>query len=190
MSKLHTFVRPDDPGDARKVGEVYSTAHNQYEEGARYTYRNGAHDLVLFWSSPTAAEIAGFRSQPVEVALYSNGPAAFLLYQVKDVCQWSDLAFNVHLVPEAERELPTEPPGERARLLITLVDSDDGIIKARRLVSLDKVMTQALRHVMQEQRGQPFNRILYDAAVQDTYGRHADSDALLKVAEVIEATLG
>jgi hypothetical protein len=190
MSHIHTFQRPDIVSDARQVGEVYSADHNKYDEGARYTYKNGGHDLVLFWQQPTVAETQGFRSEPVELALFLNGPAAFLLYKIQNVCEWSDVAFNVHLIPETERELPDEPTGERARLILTLVDADDGIIKARRLVSLDKVMTQALRHAMQEQAGKGFTRLLYDAAVQETYSRFPDSDAMAQAAEVVEATLG
>ncbi|MEW5892929.1 MAG: hypothetical protein AB1697_07305 [Pseudomonadota bacterium] len=190
MSEFHTFQRPDVGQLGPQVGEVYSAAHNRYDEGARYSYRDQAHDLVLFWTRPSAAEIEGLRGQPIEVGLYSHGPAAFLLYKIQNVCEWSDLAFNVHLVPEAERELPTEPPGERGRLRLTLVNADNGIVVAKRLVSLDKVMTQALRHTMQEQAAQPFNRLRYDAAVQEVHARFADSDAMVQAAEVVEATLG
>jgi hypothetical protein len=190
VSHIHTFPRPEIVVDTRQVGDVYSNVHNKYDEGTRYTYRNGAHDLVLFWSQPTVAEIQGVRGEPVELALYTQGPAAFLLYKIHNVCEWSDVAFNVHLVPESERQLPDEPTGERARLILTLVDASDGIIKARRLVSLDKVMTQALRHVMTEQAGQAFVQAFYEAAVQETYARFADSDALVAAAEVVEPTLG
>jgi hypothetical protein len=190
MSHIHTFQRPQIVADARQVGEVYSAEHDKYDEGTRYTYKNGAHDLVLFWNQPTAAEIQGFRDEPVELALYQDGPAAFLLYKIRNVCEWSDAAFNVHLVPESERELPDEPTGERARLILTLVDASDGVIKAKRFVSLDKVMTQALRHVMTDQAGRGFTRLLYDAAVQEAYGRFPDSDAMAQAAEVVESTLG
>ncbi len=174
----------------RQVGDVYSPDHARYDEGARYAYTGGAHELVLFWNSPTPAEVEGFRVQPMEVALFTHGPAAFLLYKIKDVCEWSDVAFNIHLIPEAQRELPDETPGDRARFRMILVDADDGVIRAKRIVSLDKVMTQAIKHTMQEQAVAAFNRFIYDAAVQDVYGRYADSDALLAVAEVIEAALG
>jgi hypothetical protein len=190
MSKIHTFTRPELPADSRRVGEAYSPGHNRYDEGVRYLYRNGAHDLTLFWSNPSSAEINGLRDQPVTIGLYSHGPAAFLLYKIADVCEWSDAAFNVHLVPDAERELPEEPTGERARLIITLVDASDGIIKGRRLVSLDKIMTQALRHVMAEQIKAPFVRPLYEIAIQETYARFPDTDAMAQAAEVVEATLG
>jgi hypothetical protein len=174
----------------RQVGEVYSPEHARYDEGARYAYAEGAHELVLFWSSPTPAEIEGFRIRPMQVALFTHGPAAFLLYKIKDVCEWSDVAFNIHLIPEAIRELPTETAGDRARFKMILVDAEDGVIRAKRIVSLDKVMTQAIKHTTQEQLAGQFNRFIYDAAVQEVYGRYADSDALANVAEVLEAALG
>jgi hypothetical protein len=174
----------------RQVGEVYSPDHARYDEGARYTYTGGAHELVLFWSGPTPAEVDGFRMQPMEFGLFTHGPAAFLLYKIKDVCEWSDVAFNLHMVPEAQRELPNEEPGDRARFRMVLVDAEDGVIRAKRIVSLDKVMTQAVRHVMTEQLSAPFNRVIYEAAVQEVYGRYADSDALSNVAEVLEPALG
>lgn len=175
---------------SRQIGEVYSPEHRHYDEGARYAYHGEGHELVLFWSGPTPAEVEGFRVRPMEVGLFTHGPAAFLLYKIKDVCEWSDVAFNVHLVPAEERELPNETPGDRARLRLTLVDAQDGVIRAKRIVSLDKVMTQALKHAMVEQAAAVFNRIIYEGAVQEVHARYADSDALANVAEVVEATLG
>ncbi len=190
MREIHTFVRPETPSTLPKVGEAYAPGFNKFDEGSRYVYANGAHDLTLFWTDPSSAEVFGLRDQPIEVALYSNGPAAFLLYKIQDVCEWSDVAFNINLVPASERELPAEQPGDRARLVITLVNATDGLIKGRRLVSLDKVMTQALRHVMNEQATGLFVRPLYDIAVQETHARFPDTDAMVHAAEVVEPTLG
>jgi hypothetical protein len=190
MREIHTFVRPETPSTLPKVGETYAPGFNKFDEGTRYAYANGAHELTLFWTDPSSAEIFGLRDQPVEVALYSNGPAAFLLYKIADVCEWSDVAFNINLLLEGERELPSEAPGDRARLVITLVNAADGIVKGRRLVSLDKVMTQALRHVMSEQAANLFVRPLYDIAVQEAHARFPDTDAMVHAAEVVEPTLG
>lgn len=190
MSRIHTFERPDALPDTRHVGERYSPQHERYDEGARYVYRHGAHELTLFWNAPSEAEIDGFRAKPVEVGLFVQGPAAFLLYKIEQVCEWSDVAFNVHLVPADERELPAEPPGDRARFRLILVAAEDGVIRAKRIVSLDKVMTQALRHVMTEQAQGAFDRADYDAAVQATHARFPDSDAMIRVAEFQEAALG
>jgi hypothetical protein len=118
-------------------------------------------------AAPPRPRWRAFAPSPWRSGLFTHGPAAFLLYKIQDVCEWSDVAFNVHLVPEAERELPREEPGDRARLRMVLVDAEDGVIRAKRIVSLDKVMTQALKHAMAEQAAAPFNRIIYDAAVQE-----------------------
>ena len=190
MKALHTFPRPESLPPEPGVGERWSAEYNRYDEGARYVYRYGAHELTLFWNAPTQAEIAGLRDADVEVGLFSHGPAAFLLYKIRNVCEWSDASFNVHLAPEAERELPAESPGDRARLKLTLVDAEDGVVRARRILSLDKVMTQALKHAMREQDSAPFNRLIYDAAVQEVHARYQDTDALAEVAEVVEAALG
>jgi hypothetical protein len=186
----HSFARPETLPETRHVGERWSPEHTHYDEGARYLYRHGAHELTLFWKGPTAAEVGGFRTRPVEVGLYVQGPAAFLLYRIQDVCEWSDVAFNVHLVPEVERELPNEAAGDRARFRLTLVDADDGIIRAKRIVSLDKVMTQALRLVMSQQAQAAFDRAAYDAAVRAAHARFPDSDAMIRAAEFQEPALG
>jgi len=190
MKTPHTFVRPDFVPAESGVGERWSEAHSRYDEGVRYVYRHGAHELTLFWNAPTQAEIVGLRNAEIEAGLFEQGQAAFLLYRIKNVCEWSDAAFNVHLVPEDERELPQEPTGDRARLKITLVDAEDGVIRARRIVSLDKVLTQALKHVSQMQMAQVFNRAMYDAAVQEIHSRYADPEALVQAAEVVETCLG
>lgn len=186
----HTFERPEALSADPPVGQRWSPDYTRYDEGVRYVYRNGAHELTLFWPEPTRAEIEGLMRADITAGLFTHGAAGFFLYKIQDVCEWSDAAFNIHLLPETERELPQEAPGERARLKITLVNTEDGVIMARRMVSLDKVLTQALRHAMREQAAQAFNRLLYDAAVQDVHGRYADSDALAAVAEVVEACLG
>jgi hypothetical protein len=186
---MHEFKRPE-ANDQRQVGQRWSHQHDRYEEGVRYVYRHGAHELTLFWNEPAPDEIRGLRDQPVEVGLFLHPPAAFLLYKINNVCEWSDVAFNIHLVHENEREMPNESPGDRARLKIDLVNAADGVILARRIVSLDKVMTQALKHAMREQAGLAFDREDYDEAVRMIQHRYPDSDALVRAAEFVEATLG
>ena len=138
MAPVHTFSRPKTLPETRHVGVRWSPEHSCYDEGARYVCRDGAHELTF---GLTGAGVNGFWFKPGEVRLHVQGAAAFLLYKIQDVCEWSDVAFNVHLVPEAERALPQEAVSDRARLRLTLVDAGDGIVRAKRIVSLDKVIT-------------------------------------------------
>ena len=171
----------------RQIGEVYSPDHTEYGEATQYSYHDGAHDLVLFWTNPTADEIAGFRSQPVEFALYVQQPVLFLLFRIVEVCEWSDVAYNVHLLRNEAPAIPNEPPGDRARVQMTLVDASNGIVRAKRVVGMGPSMTQAMRHSLQEQTTLPFSRFDYEALVQQAYARYPDSDAMLKDAWLAES---
>jgi hypothetical protein len=190
MSRLHSFQRPEVKPDARQVGTPWSADYQRYDEGARFLYQDEAYELTLFWKSPSSAEARGFAAAPVELALYSTPPAAFLLYKIAGVCEWSDVAFNAQRIPAADRQQPQEPPGERAHMRLFLVDADTGLIVARRLVALEKILTQALKNEFEQQFASGFNELLYDAAVQSAHARFADGDAMLKVADVHEVAHG
>ena len=170
----------------RQVGEIYSSKHTQYSEATQYCYYNGVHDLALFWKSPSLKEISGFLSQPVEISLYVEQSVLFLLYRIVDICEWSDVAYNIHQLRAEELAIPTDVPGNRARLQMTLVNADSGIILAKRLLSISPAMTQALRHTLQEQMQSPLSRIEYEAQVQQAYARYPDSDVMLKNAWMTE----
>ena len=170
----------------RQVGEIYSSKHTQYSEATQYCYYNGVHDLALFWTRPTLKEINGFLSQPLEISLYVEQSVLFLLYRIVDICEWSDVAYNVHQLRAEEQLVPADIPGNRARLQMTLVNADSGIILAKRMLSISPAMTQALRHTLQEQMKTPLSRFEYEAQVQQAYACYPDSDAMLKNAWMME----
>ena len=170
----------------RQVGEIYSSKHTEYSEATQYCYYNGVHDLALFWSRPTLKEINGFLSQPLELAVYVEQSVLFLLYRIVDICEWSDVAYNIQQLRPEEQTVPTDVPGNRAGVQMTLVNADSGIILARRMLNISPAMTQALRHTLQEQTLTPLSRYEYEAQVQQAYARYPDSDAMLKDAWMME----
>jgi hypothetical protein len=170
----------------RHIGEIYSSQHTQYSEATQYCYYNGVHDLALFWTNPTPTEINGFLKQPVEISHYVEGAVLFLLFRIVDICEWSDVAYNIHQLRDEAREVPADIPGNRDQLQMTLVNASNGIILAKRRLSLSPTMTQALRQTLQAQMKTPLSRLEYEAQVQQTYARYPDSDAMLKDAGPIE----
>ena len=56
------------------------------------------------------------------------------------------MAYNIHPLCNAERELPADIPGHRDPLQMTLVNASNGIILAKRKLSISATLTQALRH--------------------------------------------
>lgn len=171
---------------SRQVGEIYSSKHTEYSEATQYCYYNGVHDLALFWSRPTLKEVNGFLSQPLEISLHVEQSVLFLLYRLVDICEWSDVAYNIQQLRAEERVVPADVPGSRARLQMTLVNADSGIILAKRTLSISPAMTQALRHTLQEQTLTPISRFEYEAQVQQAYARYPDTDAMLKDAWMVE----
>ena len=172
---------------SRKVGEIYSSKHSEYPETTQYCFHNGVHDLALFWSRPTLKETNGFLNQPVELALHVEQPVLFLLYRIADTCEWSDVAFNVHQLRPEERIIPAHTTGSRARLQMTLVNANSGIILAKRMLNIGATMTQALRHTLQEQMQTPCSRLEYTEQVKHVYARYPDSEAILKDCWMMEA---
>ena len=171
---------------SRQVGEIYSSKHTEYSEATQYCYYNGVHDLALFWARPTLKEINGFLSQPLELAVYVEQSVLFLLYRIVDICEWSDVAYNIQQLRPEEQAVPADVPGNRAGVQMTLVNADSGIILARRMLNISPAMTQALRHTLQEQTLTPLSRYEYEAQVQQAYARYPDSDAMLKDAWMME----
>lgn len=171
---------------SRQVGEIYSSRHSEYSEATQYCYYNGGHDLVLFWSAPTPQEQNGFLKQPVELALYVENSVLFLLYRIVDVCDWSDVAHNIHQLLSTEQTIPADPAGSCATLHLTLVNVDNGIILAKRKLKLGSAITQALRHTLQGQMQTSCTREEYKAQVAQVYKAFPDSDALLKQAWMME----
>ena len=173
----------------RLVGEIYSSKHSEYSEATQYCYYNGVHDLALFWARPTQKEINGFLKQPVELALYIEESVLFLLYRIVDICEWSDVAYNIHQLRADEGAVPTEIPGTQAQVQMTLVNADSGVILAKRTLNISPAMTQALRHTLQEQLKTATTRFEYEAQVKNAYARYADSDAMLKDAWMMESAI-
>lgn len=171
---------------SRQVGEIYSSRHTEYSEATQYCFHNGVHDVALFWSRPTLKEINGFLGQPVELALYVEQSVLFLLYRIVDICEWSDVAYNIHQLRAEEQLVPADVPGSRARVQMTLVNADSGIILAKRMLNISPALTQALRHTLQEQMQTPLSRAEYEAQVQQAYARYPDTDAMLKDAWMME----
>ena len=81
-----------------------------------------------------------------------------------------------------ELSAPTDSPVSHASLQVTLVNADSDIIVAKRMLSISPVMTQALRHTLEEQLQTPLTRAEYETQVTQAYARNPDSDSMFKQA--------
>lgn len=140
-----------------KVGELYSPNKTAWAEGVDFNFRSGQYELRIMMRSPA----------PVEIANYKNGYSRFALYVKDDILMlcfkfgdqpWSDGSYSYHLVPEDERIPPEElNKGHMILLTVFLIDAENGILKAIRVVTLSEKFSQRLVKEINEQikRGWP-----------------------------------
>lgn len=154
------------------VGQLYHPARQQWPEGAHYNYRAGAHELLVFLARPTAPEIRAIGRGASRFALAVTGQAIALCFAFDgDGLPWSYAPYSWHLVPEAERQLPSAVddmrPRERAVCRVILVDAATGILRALRLVSFSPAFTRALHAAIVAQSTTPWDEAAYDRELDD-----------------------
>lgn len=164
------------------VGKPYSPGVTRYPECTQYNYRAGAHELVLFLSAPSHAEVLAARKGRAEFALYVEGPVVILAHRFGDDLPWSDSPYSWHLVPEEQRDLPSADLEQemRARIQVILVDAATGLVRALRLLSLSPTFTRTLHQAIRDQAARPFAG--YDQALQAIYARYPSTAALVAAA--------
>lgn len=140
---------------ALEVGQPYVKGKTQWPEAADYSYRRGQHELRLFMDRPTTHEVEVVRSGLSRFALAVTGPVLWLAFAFGDL-PWNTATFNIHLVPEAEREAPPAPTRiqQRALLHVVLVDAATGLVQALRVLALSGTFTNALHKAIQGQLDQ------------------------------------
>lgn len=175
-----------------QVGQSYNPMRSVWPECAQYNYRQGAHELVLFFAAPTAAEVAAVRTGPLDVALHVDGPVIDLLYRFRppdtpstwsgvggpSAIPWSDAPFTIHLVPANERTLPsaTGTSEPHALVQIVLVDAASGIVHALRVASWSPAFTTAIHLAIAAQYAAPFDAQAYDRTLAALQARMSARD--------------
>lgn len=167
-----------------EVGQPYHPSRRAWPEGAQYNYRQGQHELVLFFRSPTAREIEAVRHGQAEFGLYAHDDLLVLLYRFGAGVPWSDAPYSWHLLDPQERILPG-PTGlvEPHDLMhIILVDAQSGTIRALRAVTFSPAFTTVIRSAIRAQATRPFDAARYDQALRQLYQRYPTTETLLAAA--------
>lgn len=165
-----------------EVGKPYSPNRTKWPENVEYNFRSGAHELRLFYPSPTVREIADVKTGQVRLALYPYLDVIFFCFKFSDQ-PWSDSPYNINLAPSNERQLPEDADtAEQRRLLTTfLIDANTGILRVIRVVSMSPQFTRALHAAIWKQSEQALPAD-YDVQIQRVYGSNTSSQIANKLA--------
>lgn len=173
-------------GAVIKVGGVYPGLSFPVPEIGEYNHFDSGHELRLFFGSPSRDEVEAVKRGRAAFALAVVEGVIFFFYRFAPGIPWSDATFQIHLVPEERRQIPTAA-GDNERALITcvLADAETGITRAIRAVTLSPGFTAALHGAIREQETQPWRgRAEHDAAIRRAYERYSDTESMLEAEEI------
>lgn len=177
---------------AIEVGKLYNPNRKVWPETTQYNFRDGGHELVLFYRRPTASEIQAVRTGKAEFALAVYESVLFFLSNFGGADHWDDAPFSIHLVPEAQRTIPPPPatPETRALLSVILVDAASGLVRAMRQLTLSPDFTAKLVGLIHAQAALPFpGQTRYDQQVAAYYRRY-NSNQMATLAAVARCVGG
>lgn len=175
-----------------QVGKPYIAGKDCWPERVEYNFRDGAHELRLFIPGVMPDEVRAVAQGPVDFGMarrpivgahnMAQAPLIFFFYQFGDSIPWSDAPYSWWMVPEDQRQLPSELDGvkEQPLLQIVLVESLTGIVRALRVVSLQPQFAKALHGAIRQQTELPFEQGPFDAALKATYSQFRTTDALMR----------
>jgi hypothetical protein len=172
---------------AYEVGKLYNPARKMWPQTPQFNLRGGELELVLFFDSPTAAEVAAVHVSAAEFALYHDRDQVVLCYRFRPGVPWSDAPYSYHLIPEAERIPPPDPeklgPETRALLHILLVNATGGEIRVLRAVTLSPEFTRSLYAAISTQAQLPWDKAWYDRRLAELYRRYSTTEALVQACQ-------
>lgn len=173
MSELHAYA----------VGQPYSPIRTRWAEGVEYNYRDGAHELRVFFNHVSEQDVDRIVRGNAEFAVNASASPdiIFFLYHFGDAVPWSDAPYSWYMVPLDQRAtLLVLPAGTGVLLSIVLVEAMNGIILGLRTVSLSPHVSRVLHEAITQQIARPFTQTVFDAELARVYATYPDSTDLLR----------
>ncbi len=167
-----------------EIGDPYQTARKTYEPITQYSFRAGRHELGLILSNPTPEHIQGLCDCKAEVAFYAEEDVIFFLYYFPGEIGWTEVPFNYHLLPSAERSLPDDPTGLpkvfRDRLDMVFVNKQTNVVEGIRSNRFGHGFTVAFREALITQAKQPWvGQAMWNRRIRQIYAHHQNTNSML-----------
>ena len=169
------------------IGELFSPERTNWPNNRfELRYFDGSYLLQINESNPGERSIAAFRDGPMHIGLHFERNIIFFLFKIQGTWEWSDQAFTIHLVPEANQGRGDTSERHFVPLTVVLVDSDTGKVAALRLVTMSPRFASTFQRYMDRQRSAPFSREEHNRAIKQIYARYPNSKDLAAAAQLRE----
>lgn len=160
-----------------KVGELFQEGKKKYQEGCKFDFGSSGGDLLIFFDKPTSKEILDITKGKCQIGLVEKNNIIFLLFKFGSQ-QWIDCPYNSFL--SKDFELQETPEGMGYAINIYLIDSNSGILKGMRLVSMSTKFSKKFAEMISSQRYIEN----YDLILNNIYTNYTTND-LVKYSEIM-----
>jgi hypothetical protein len=173
---------PGFSADLIAVGGPYGGSHRAWTPGPRLTLEPGRIGLTLFYPRPSPAEVASVQVGLTAFAWVPAPHAGLLCFRL-GALPWSDAPYEAHKSGPGWAE--SVRPGLHHVAVITLVDADQGTVRALRPLTWPPQFTAAIRDSAKAQLATPRDD---DAAASEIQALWAAGDPGYLVATRATAT--
>jgi hypothetical protein len=175
---------------AYRVGQPLRQSQRSWPEGAQFTHSRGGHELTLFRAEINLTVVDDVSRGAAEFALVVEHPLIVLAYRFGDSIKWNDVPYCWHLQPADSRQVPAlvSQAQTRALIWVTLVSTQDGIIRAQRGLTLSPQFTRAVNDAIRTQAKTSFDPRDYTAAISRAYVGFSSTESRLSIA--VSRTMG
>jgi hypothetical protein len=154
------------------VGEPYLGAERVWPETVQLSWNHGRYELLMCFREPSADEVTAIRQERLRLAAGQYRSVLFWGWQFGSL-PWGDSPYSWHFQREADPTLPLPSAEAVSRpLLVILLDSRNGRIRALRLLRLPAFFVTAWEKAMHEQARTKWDAAQYDAELQLLYGMY------------------
>ena len=157
-----------------------------HQEGYRYNFRSGHHQLDIFFDNPTPEETSQFQTGPVQWGLWHDQPVMWSLIRIGDL-PWADAPYTPLLVEPQARDRPRRGgPSHRYHLLMTLCDTTQGSVTAIRSITMSPGISRKLADIVDHLLTNPGTLTEYEARLAQAYREYPESRLMLPLAQPIQ----
>ena len=116
------------------VGKIFEEGVNHYPEGGRFIISDNGCNLLLYFSRPTNKQINLIKTSSIKIKCYIENGVIMILFELKSR-NLMDAPYSIY-VSKHLTYLPDLLNNE-GPLSIYLIDASTGILKTKRLVTLE-----------------------------------------------------
>lgn len=161
-----------------EVGKPFKEGVAHYMEGVHFDFTDAGANLVMYYESPTEAEVEAITKGKVQYGYFMKNEVILLFFKFGNEA-WVDAPYNVHFSKNLFR-LQEVGENKGYAVNIYLVDARTGILRGMRLISFSTRMSKMLRADILKQNELPWSNFEHSLSKLYQY----TTNQLVKLAKV------